>query len=445
MTNFEHSVLFFLQMATILALCKLMGMLARRIGQPQVIGEMVAGILLGPSVFGYFFSGLQESLFPKSSMSILYTAAQVGLVFYMFLVGLDFNPEILSKRIRSAISISMAGIIAPFILGAALVPLLIQKTGFLETHIKGWQGCLFLGAAMSVTAFPVLARIISAKNLGGTRLGTLTLAAGSIDDVAAWCILAVTLACLKQDLGMAMAAIGGGALYAWGVLVLAKPLLRKLGAIAERAGRVEPAMLFTILLTLMLAAWFTDTIGIYAVFGAFLLGVAIPRGTLRDGMERVLEPLTVNFFLPLYFVYSGLNTRLSLVHSLDDWAITGLILLSACVGKGVACWAASRMNGESNKDSLAVGALMNARGLMELIMLNIGLEKHIITPLLFTIMVIMALTTTFMTSPLFDWIKGTKGRGEETNTQGNEAVVPGLLAFEAPAKKELQGQGKTIN
>jgi Kef-type K+ transport system membrane component KefB len=263
---------------------------------------------------------------------------------------------------------------------------------------------LFLGASMSITAFPMLARIIYERGLTGTSLGTLALAAGSMDDAAAWCILAIVLASFKSDASIAAFAVGGGVLYAAFMLLVVKRLLRRLGPRVEREGAISGPVLASVLTLLMLCAWVTDAIGIYAVFGAFILGTAMPRGLFAREIQRHLEPLTTNFLLPLFFVYSGLNTRIGLVDTLRLWGVAIVILLVACLGKGVACWLAARLNGEENREALAIGTLMNARGLMELILLNIGLERGVITPTLFTIMVIMAIVTTLAATPVFNLV-----------------------------------------
>jgi len=266
------------------------------------------------------------------------------------------------------------------------------------------EAMLFVGAAMSITAFPTLARIIHERGLTGTMLGTLTLAAGSMDDAAAWCLLAIVLASFEGNAMIATSAIAGGLLYAAVVLLIAKPLLRKLQPIVERNQRISGPMLGFILMLLMFGAWFTDRVGIYAVFGAFILGVAMPRGIIAGELKKQLDPLTTNFLVPLFFIYSGLNTRLDLLVDPSLLWITIAVLLVACVGKGIACWAAARVSGEENHQAMAIGALMNARGLMELILLNIALQRGIITPTMFTIMVVMAIVTTLMATPFFEMI-----------------------------------------
>ena len=404
MSNFELSAHFFLQLAFILVTIRVVGLIARKLGQPQVVGEMIAGVLIGPSLFGLLLPELHSQIFPQASMSILYAVSQIGLVLYMFLVGVEFSVDLVRTRLRSAVSISAAGILTPFILGGLIAFFLVGSHKFFAPGVSRWEGMLFFGAAMSITAFPMLARIIYERGLTGTPLGTLALACGAIDDATAWCVLAIVLASFSGSSMIAVIAIGGGMLYAIGALFIGRPLLRPLGRMAERNEGVSGSMLSFILVLLMLSAWYTDIINIYAVFGAFLLGIIMPRGVVTRDLKRFLEPITTNFLLPLFFIYSGLNTRIGLVDSLGLWVVTLLVVLAACLGKGVACWLAARLNGEDNQQAMSIGALMNARGLMELIILNIGLQQGIITPTLFAIMVIMAIVTTLMTSPIFEFI-----------------------------------------
>lgn len=426
MTSLELSILFFLQLTFILAVCRVVGMLAKRAGQPQVVAEMIAGVMMGPSLFGLLLPGAQSSMFPKASMGILYAASQVGLALYMFLVGLEFQGDLIRRRLRSAASVSASGILVPFTLGCLLSLLIHKDRRFFSEGVAGWEAMLFLGAAMSITAFPMLARIIYERGLTGTSLGTLALAAGSMDDAAAWCVLALVLASFSSRPTLAVFAVGGGALYAAFILLVGKRLLRRLGTMAEREGGVGGGMFSLVLMLLMLCAWFTDAIRIYAVFGAFILGAAMPRGLFAREVRRMIEPLTTNFLLPLFFVYSGLNTRIGFVDTPYLWAVALVILLAACFGKGVACWLAARLNGEPPRDALAIGTLMNARGLMELIILNIGLERGIITPTLFTIMALMAIITTLLASPAFEFVYRRPRRFSR------DVPEPGIVPAHAP-------------
>jgi Kef-type K+ transport system membrane component KefB len=405
MTASQLSIWFFVQMFFILVICHTTGWLAKRyFGQPQVVGEMIAGVFLGPSLFGLLLPEWQQFLFPKDSLKTLYVGAQLGVGLYMFLVGLDFRTDLFRTRARSAVSVSAAGILVPFACAILLAPWLLSIPGLFSAKATLFEATLFLGAAISITAFPMLARIIYEKKLSGTSLGTLSLAAGAIDDMAAWCILAVVLASFGAGPKTAVIAIAGGITYGLVVLTIGRHLLSKLGKIADRQGGVSNQMLAAVLALFMLAAWVTDAIGIHAVFGGFLLGIAMSRGTLAKGLQEKLEPFAVVFLVPMFFTFSGLNTQLNIMVG-DGFLllVAMVILLASVLGKGVACWAAARLTGETNRTALAVGALMNSRGLMELIIINIGLQKGVIQPALFSMFVVMAIVTTLMASPLVEY------------------------------------------
>jgi len=426
MSNSALTIIFFLQLAIILGVCRLAGYLVKWIGQPQVVGEMIAGVLLGPTLFGLLLPGLQRQIFPAGvPMNILYVSSQVGLVLYMFLVGTDFDTNLIRNRLRSAISVSLAGILTPMILGGLLAMMLISHPGLFHTGVPLPEAMLFLGAAISITAFPVLARIIFERGLSGTSLGTLALAAGSTNDAISWCLLAVVLAIFKQNIWIALLAVVGGLLYAVLTLTVGRmALARTLGKLTERNGGITSSMLAVVLLLAMVAAWLTETIGIYAIFGGFILGAAMPRGLFAKQIKTIMEPLVTNFMLPLFFVYSGLNTSLGLVNSWTLWGVAGLLLLASVGGKGVACWLTALANKEPQRDALAIGSLMNARGLMELILLNIALQQSLITQTLFTMLILMSIVTTLMASPLFELVYGRQRRKE------------GLLA-KAPTRESL--------
>ena len=405
---------YFLQMAAILLACRVVGWLGKKIGQPQVVGEMIAGVLLGPSLLGLLFPEASAKLFTPETRGILYVGAQLGVGIYMFLVGMEFKIDVFRSRAKSAASVSIAGMLVPFILGGLLAPWLLTVPGLFAAKTEVYQAGLFMGAAIAITAFPMLARIIYERGLSGTPLGTLALAAGAIDDAAAWCVLAIVLASfgggesvfLGMHVNPAVLAIVGGSAYAAFMLTVGRRLLARLGTMAEREGGISSTLLAIVLILFCLSAWFTDTIGVHAVFGGFILGIAMPRGIVTEEITKRLEPFTVIFLLPMFFTFSGLNTRLAVILEPSVMLVAVVILLASTVGKGVACWAAARLNGEDNRTSLAIGALMNSRGLMELIIINIGLQKGVIGPKLFAILVIMAIVTTLMASPIFELVYG---------------------------------------
>ena len=404
MTDSALASLLFLQLACILVVCRGLGWVASRVRQPQVIAEMVAGFLLGPSLLGWLAPGAQARLFPADARPVLFVTSQVGLILYMFCVGLEFRVDLVSRYRRRALTVSAAGIAVPFVLGAALALLMLERGGLFTDHVTSMQAALFLGAAMSITAFPVLARIISERGIAGTTVGSLALTAGAVDDAAAWVILACALSSFNANTTLALAAAGGALAYAGVVFLVVRPFLVRMANAAERRDSVSLAMLGTILALVAFGAWFTDAVGIYSVFGAFLLGSSVPRGVLSRELRRLIEPLTTSLLVPLFFVYSGLNTQLTLVNSAGLLWMTGLVFAIACAGKGLACWGAARIAGATPRESLAVATLMNARGMVELILINIGFQRGLITPTLFTILVLMALGTTLMTGPLFSLV-----------------------------------------
>ncbi|SPB17119.1 transporter, CPA2 family [Caballeronia novacaledonica] len=404
MPSSQLSVYFFAQAAAIVLASQFVGRLAQRVGQPQVVGEMIAGVLLGPSFFGMLLPHWQQALFPKPTMAMLYVAAQLGVGLYMFLVGTEFRADHFRARAKSAMSVSLAGIVAPFALAFAMTPWLHTIPGLFADKVRLYEASLFLGAAIAITAFPMLARIIHERGLTGTSLGTLALTAGAFDDAAAWCILAIVLAGFGGSWMGAYAAIGGGAAFALFMIFAGGKLLRRLAAGLNPHAPLPTSVLATVLALFSLCAFAMDAIGIHAVFGGFLLGVAMPRGPLTEKLRDMLQPFVVVFLLPMFFAYSGLNTRLDMLLDPAIMLAAIAILLASFGGKGIACWAAARANGEPSGDAMAIGALMNARGLMELIIVNIGLAAGVILPGLFSILVLMAVVSTLMATPLFNWI-----------------------------------------
>ena len=414
MNNLHLAVQFFLQLAVILLFCRIVGAIALRLGQPQVVAEMLAGVLLGPSLFGLLWPEAQHWLFPwdtaqqmRDTQSYLFPASQLGLALYMFIVGMEFRVDIVQRRLKSSIAVSLAGMVTPFVLGAGLAWILFHHTELFPTKTSLAEAMLFLGASMCITAFPMLARIIHFKKLTGTTMGTVALGAGAIDDATAWCLLAVVLASLEHNWSRALVNISGGIGYVAFTLLIVRPLLVQAKAWLVEDGALTEAGLVVGLALMALGAWFTDLIGLHAVFGAFVMGAAMPRGVVARDIVARIQPLTVALLLPLFFTYSGLNTKISLLNTGFLWLMCGAILVAAVVGKGVACWVAARATGIANREALGIGTLMNARGLMELIIINIGLQRGIISEGLFATLVIMAVVTTLMASPVFERLVGT--------------------------------------
>lgn len=406
MSYFDLVIAFVPQLALILLAAQLFGYLARFIGQPKVVGEMIAGVVLGPSLFGLFWPELQQSIFVADTMPILYFGAQLGVGLYMFLVGLEFNTQLFKSNARSAIGVSVAGMLVPFVVGALLCVWLLDVPGLFADNISYSNAALFMGAAIAITAFPMLARIIYERGLAGSAIGTLALAAGAIDDASAWVVLAVVLASFGGGAMLAVKAAIGGVLYAWLMLTQVRRWLQPLADKVEQSGRLSALQLVLVLALFAVSAYTTEWIGLHAVFGGFLLGVAMPRGKLTELVTARLEKVTVYLLLPMFFTYSGLKTQLNVLASFDMLMIALIILAASVFAKGIACWGAARLGGADNRTAMAVGALMNARGLMELIIINIALKFGVIEQGLFSIMVLMAIVTTLMASPLFQLVYG---------------------------------------
>lgn len=422
MSNLQLAVQFFFQIAVILTACQIVGTIAKRFGQPQVVAEMVTGVVLGPSLVGLFWPEISARLFPAESMKVLFPVSQLGLAAYMFVVGLEFRVDIFRRRAGSAAAVSIAGMVAPFVLGAGLGWFFFTRTELFPAKTSMVEAVIFLGAAMCITAFPMLARIIHFKKLAGTTMGTVALGAGALDDAAAWCLLAIVLASFDGDLSHAIKNIAGGAGYVALTMLVIRPVLARWARGIDARGTLSDHEFVVCLILLALGAWFTDAIGLHAVFGAFVMGAAMPRGLVANALIERVQPLTVALLLPLFFTYSGLNTRMGLLNSGWLWAMTGLVMLAAIGGKGVACWLAARATGISNREALGIGTLMNARGLMELIIINIGLQRGVISPGLFAMLVIMAVVTTLMASPIFDFLIGRHApAAEPEDTPGNAA------------------------
>lgn len=409
----DYSVHFFLQLAVILLACRVVGWASHRFfGQPQVVGEMIAGVILGPSLLGLASPDLQRALFPNETRNILYAGSQLGVGLYMFVVGLTLRLDHFRSKAKSAGAVSAAGILAPFFLAMLITPWLLKVDGLFTPGISRSNATLFMGACIALTAFPMLARIINERGLADSSLGTLSLTAGAFDDATSWCILAVVLATFGGGPGVAILAIGGGLAYALFMLFWGRRLLAPLGRVVEARGEMSLAVLAVTLALFCVSAFLMDAIGIHAIFGGFLLGAVMPRGLFVEELRRKVEPLAVVLLLPMFFTYSGLNTRMDLVNSPQLLLIALAILAVSVLAKFGACWAAARLAGEDNRTALGIGVLMNSRGLMELIIINIGLQKGIIGPTLFSMLVLMAIITTTIAGPWFELVYGRRARAE---------------------------------
>ena len=407
----DFSIRFFLQLAVIMLACRVVGWFGRKfLGQPQVVGEMIAGVVLGPSLLGLFYPDLQAAIFPPEMKNVLYTGAQLGVGLYMFLVGTTLQLDHFQTKARSAISVSVAGIAVPFFIAFLITPYLIGIPGLFAAGISQVNATLFMGACIALTAFPMLARIINERGLANTSLGTLALTAGAFDDAVSWCVLALVLAAFGAGPGVAVLAIGGGLIWTAFVLLFGRKLLAPLGRMVEREGEMSHTVLGFTLIAFCVSAFVMDAVGIHAIFGGFILGVVMPRGLFATELKKKVEPLAVILLLPMFFTYSGLNTRLDMINSAELMLIAAGVLVASVLAKFGACYLAARMSGEDNRTALGIGALMNSRGLMELIIINIGLQKGIIGPALFSMLVLMAVVTTMMASPVFELVYGRKAR-----------------------------------
>jgi len=392
------------QIIVILTMAGLFRRLFRRIGQPPVMGEMVAGIVLGPSVLGLIYPPALAFLFPASSLETLRQLSQVGVVLFMFIVGTEVNVRQLREKGSAAVMISHASIVVPFLLGTALSLFLYRELAPPETSFNAFA--LFIGVAMSITAFPVLARILEDRGLSQTTLGSIAITCAAVDDVTAWCILALVIALVKST-GIASSAmtIGFTVVFAIAMLLVVRPQLARL--IKEPDSLLHRRRLIPIILAFVLAcALLTETIGIHALFGAFVAGVVMPPSTeFRIFLKDKLEAFSSYALLPLFFAFTGLRTQISLLNDWQGWFLCALIILVAIAGKLGGSTLMSRWTGMSWSQSFSIGVLMNTRGLVELVVLNIGYDLGILSGRIFAMMVLMALVTTFMTGPLLSLVK----------------------------------------
>ncbi len=393
--------LLFLQMAVILGSARLLALAARRLRQPEVVGEMLAGILLGPSLLGRIAPGTINYLFPAGGLGALYALSQLGLVLFMFLVGLDVRPAEDRKMARSVIVTSQVSIAGPFLFGGLLAWAVYPMIGSGAPRLPF---ILFVGAAMSITAFPVLARILADRRLMNTRVGVYAISCAAVNDVIAWVLLAIITVIARPGaigipLPLRFAVL---ALYILTMLFVVRPVLRRIAPTGSPIGLgwFGAAMIF-----LLASACATDALSVHALFGAFMAGIVMPKGgQLEAEFRGHLESVTLVLLLPLFFAYTGLRMSVGVLNSSSAWLLCGLILLVAVGSKFLLSAVCLRASGVSWRESLAVGVLVNTRGLVELVILNAGLDLGIISQALFSMMVIMALATTIMTGPLIDWI-----------------------------------------
>lgn len=403
--NLAHPLsILLLQIVSIIIVSRLFAYIFNKIGQPTVIGEIVAGIVLGPSLLGLFFPEVSGFLFAKESLPNLQFLSQVGLILFMYVIGMELDLKVLRNQAHDAVVISHASIVIPYFLGMGLAYYMYQE--FAPANISFLSFALFMGIAMSITAFPVLARIIQERDLTKTKLGSIAITCAAADDVTAWCILAAVIAIVKAGTFVsALFTIGAALLYVLVMLFIIQPFLKKVGNIYSNRETISKMIVALSFLVLLISAYVAEIIGIHALFGAFLAGVIMPANmNFRRVLMGKVEDVSLVLLLPLFFVFTGLRTQIGLLNQAHLWGMCGFVVLTAVAGKFGGSAFAARFVGQSWKDSLSIGALMNTRGLMELIVLNIGYDLGILSPEVFSMMVLMALVTTFMTAPALDII-----------------------------------------
>jgi len=404
-SNVGHPLAILLaQIVTIILIARLFGWICKKIGQPTVVGEIAAGIFLGPSLIGMYFPEFSNALFPAHSLGNLQFLSQIGLVLFMFIVGMEIDIKLLKTKTHDAVVVSHASIIIPFALGMGLAYFLYQS--FAPKGIPFSSFGLFIGIAMSITAFPVLARIVQERGIHKTRLGTVIITSAAVDDITAWSLLAAVIALVKagsfvSSLYIILLAV----IYVFLMIKIVRPFLKRVGDLHSSRENLGKPVVAIFILTLILSAWATEIIGIHALFGAFMAGTIMPDNPrFRNIFIEKIEDIALVLLLPLFFVYTGLRTEIGLLNDPYLWKVTGLIIMVAIAGKFIGSTLAAKFVGQSWKDSLSIGALMNTRGLVELVVLNIGYDLGVLTPEIFAMLVIMALVTTFLTGPTLDLI-----------------------------------------
>ncbi|MDP9175493.1 MAG: cation:proton antiporter [Planctomycetota bacterium] len=437
MLSADLVLLLVVQIGLILALSRVMGAIFVRIRQPQVMGEMIAGIMLGPSLFGLLLPRQFADIFPKESVAYLNVLSEVGIILFLFLIGLELDPKLLRKRGNTAIIISNASIVTPMILGSLLALFLYHRVFPPNTSVRFASFALFMGAAMSVTAFPVLARILTERNMHRTQVGAVAITCAAVDDVCAWCLLAFVVAVARASgLGPGLWTAFETVIYVGIMFFAVRPFLRRLELVFESSNGLSQNLLAIILLLVLASAVATECIGIHALFGAFLMGAIMPKNTrfVRTLTEK-LEDITVVLLLPVFFAFTGLRTRLGLLDQESLWFYTILILLVACIGKFGGSTIAARVCGMSWRDASAIGVLMNTRGLMELVILNVGRDLGVIPETVFAMMVLMALITTALTTPILHWVH------PHVELEAEAAAKTGLRAFSVLIPISLPASG----
>lgn len=436
LTNLHHPLALLLaQIVTIILVAKLFGWICVKLKQPSVIGEMIAGIVLGPSLVGLYFPEFSAFMFPKESLPNLQFLSQIGLILFMYIVGMELDLSVLRKKAHDAVVISHASIIFPFALGIGLSYFIYKE--FAPEGVQFSSFALFIAIAMSITAFPVLARIVQERNLHKTKIGTIVITCAAADDITAWCILAAVIAIVKAgSFSGSVFVILMAVLYVFLMIKLVKPFLTRIAESQKGKGFINKALVAVFFLVLIISSYATEVIGIHALFGAFMAGAIMPENVkFRNLFIEKVEDVALVLLLPLFFVFTGLRTQIGLLNDPYLWKIGGLIVLTAVIGKFVGSALTAKFLRISWKDSLTIGALMNTRGLTELIVLNIGYDLGVMGPELFAMMVIMALFTTFMTGPSLDFInylfKGKKSMLEE-DQDANDEKYKVLLSFETP-------------
>ncbi|GAB2839744.1 cation:proton antiporter domain-containing protein [Ferruginibacter profundus] len=403
--NLSHPLALLLaQIITIILVARLFGWICKKIGQPSVIGEIVAGIVLGPSLAGLYFPGFSAFLFPAQSLGNLQFLSQIGLILFMFVVGMELDLKVLRNKAHEAVVISHASIIFPFALGIGLAYFIYPH--FAPQGISFISFALFTGISLSITAFPVLARIIQERGIHKTRLGTIVITCAAADDITAWCILAAVIAIVKAgSFVSALYTIALAGAYVMLMIYIVRPFLKRVGDLYVAKEHLSKGVIALVFLTLIISAYTTEVIGIHALFGAFMAGAIMPSDAkFRNLFVEKVEDIALVLLLPLFFVFTGLRTQIGLLNDVYLWKVTGFIILAAVTGKFIGSAIAAKVVGQNWKNSLIIGALMNTRGLMELVVLNIGYDLGVLKPELFAMMVIMALVTTFMTGPALDLI-----------------------------------------